>query len=138
MKKVGKEQREQEVSLTRQLATAKAKAADIVARYNEVFDDLVNISEELKDHLIESNKGVIKELEELRLKVYGEIEDYIDERSDKWQESEKAEDYRNWQEKWENEIGALEMPENHKELDADEIFDEAENSVSEWQSEVEV
>lgn len=99
--------------------------------YNSSLDDM---REEIETAVEEYNSA-IAEAREFRDEIVQDIEDYMSERSDKWQESDKAEQYRAWQSEWEGiELDEMEfeMPDPLESPNiADDIFEGVNEDVAE-------
>lgn len=66
--------------------------------------ELVNRIDDLHSQL----NAAIEEAEELRDEIHTAMEEYYDARSEKWQEGETGEDYKEWMDEWETEFETVE------------------------------
>jgi len=106
------------------------KLETALEEYNSVLESEWNGG--LEGVLSDYNEAV-GEANEWKQEVAQEIQDWMDERSDKWQESPAAEKYQTWKEPFEEEFqtAELERPENVEveepgELTLDDVEDVAE------------
>lgn len=98
MKKVSKETQERIANLFSELEEAAGDIECAVERYNTA----------------------VFELNEVRGEVAGLIQEYIDERSERWQESERGDLYTQWLDSWEEETEEVDV--NCEYGDVDELF----------------
>lgn len=78
------------------LGEAWAKVEEACGEYNDAIEELWEPVEAAQ----QSYNEVISEANSLRQEIAGEIEEYMGERSEKWQESEKAAQYETWKERF--------------------------------------
>lgn len=127
MKKLNKEQEKTRAEL---LETLNAKWTAIDEAYGEVnalIDEKVNPA-------LEDYNGALADIESFRDEVVGAMDEYMGERSEKWQESEACSNYESWKGEWENlDIEELELAE-HLELPATNTPGELEALPSEVES----
>lgn len=73
----------------------------------QLMDRLREIAAEIEEKISEVNSiisnynEVVAEVEEFRDGLVGEMQDYYDERSEKWQDGEKGSAYSDWKNEWE-------------------------------------
>ena len=83
-----------------------------ITKYNEILADI----KLALDTALNAHNEKLTELRDFSNDIVSEIQEYMDERSDKWQESENGERYAEWKSSWED----LEF--EHIEIDtADEL-----------------
>ena len=78
-------------------------------RIADLFSQLDDAAGEIECAVSNYNAAAY-ELNEIRAEVAAEIETYIDERSDRWQESERGETYAEWLNSWEEETEEVDEP----------------------------
>ena len=97
MKKVNKKQYAEIEKLHSKLKSLYDQYNEKVADVQDKIIDLIN--DELNSFIDEFNENV-SDLQNQVDEVYGETESYIDEKSDKWKESDKGEMYIEWSNEW--------------------------------------
>ena len=93
MKRLNKAQLKIRSELTDALRTAQTKVGQAILEVNSVIDGQLN------DAIAEYN-GALSELESFRDEIVSEMETYINERSDKWRDSDAASNYDSWKQDW--------------------------------------
>ena len=120
MRKVNKKQYGELVQLH-------SKMQDAYDRYNEkvneVQDKIIDIIGEELNSVIDDFNEVASDLQNQIDEVYGETESYIDEKSDKWRESDKGEIYIEWSNEWSIQFTQLDHVEIEVPLEDIEIYD---------------
>lgn len=127
MKKISKEniaRRDELVALLDKKKTAVTEAIDelnekLKAKEKEIqhllqeYSDIIEDGGSELDTLVEEYNEVVSDVNDFCVDVSSSIEDYMNERSEKWQESEKAEAYQSWKDDWEQSFQemSLEKPE---------------------------
>lgn len=95
------------------IKNAQAELNAEIERYNEAM----RIAFEALKPAIEKYNETLHEVDVWRTKVFDEIEEYVDARSDKWKESDTASAYEDWKQAFENiEVEPFE-PEEPSELE---------------------
>lgn len=77
---------------------ARATLEKAIEDYNDALQTtLDSLAEPLSDY-----NGALNDLREFAQEIASDIQSYVDERSDRWQEGERGEAYRSWQGEWES------------------------------------
>jgi TPP-dependent trihydroxycyclohexane-1,2-dione (THcHDO) dehydratase len=137
MKKLSKEHLKERDEIAAKLTTAQDELQSSVSTYN---DTRLEKWEELAVAVVEFNAAledawsevadaqtafneVLADANAWKRRVSEEIGEYMDARSEKWQESDAAENYREWREAFEEEIteSELEQPEPIEVAEPDEL-----------------
>ena len=111
MNKLSKEQLTARDTLCEALRTSHAALTEALEAFNNVMDQAWPGAEEaLADynHLVAQANAWLGE-------IAGEMQEYMDERSEKWQESERGQAYDGWRQEFEDELEEIEL-ERPKEL----------------------
>lgn len=95
------------------------KKQEVLSRLQNAFDDLqeavdifnsvVNVGWTNLQIPINNYNEAISEANEWQSGIATEIQDYIDEKSEKWQEGEKGQAYASWKEQYEEELETVEL-----------------------------
>lgn len=127
MKKLTKDQEKTRTELVDALREKWTALEAVYAEVNSLITSKLN-------EAIGVYNGAISDVEGFRDEVTGAIEEYVDERSEKWQESDAASNYESWKGEWENldltaveEVEELELPDSN-------VADELEGLQSEVES----
>lgn len=92
MKKLDKELIAKRDSLVKNLREAAGELETAVSEFNDALDDLkLRLQEKIDDYNM-----VLQEADSWRADVTGAMEEYYDERSDKWQDSPAGDAYSAW------------------------------------------
>ena len=83
--------------------------AKTVSRISQLLDELADRAESI-ECAVEDYNQAIRQLNEIRADVAWEIQAHIGERSEAWQDSERAEVYRDWLTYWEVESAEADEP----------------------------
>src|SRR5215469_7379384 len=105
----------------KKLSKAQAQEwSDLIKKVNEAKDDLDGAWGRVESAVEDANTEVTKYNDALgaaaafRDEIVGEMDDYMSERSDKWQEGEAGEAYSAWKDEWEgldlDEIADIDIP----------------------------
>lgn len=97
MKRLSKQEQQQRDSLVEAMLTARNKVCDAVDEYNNKISELW---QPLEDALTEYNNAVT-DAQNFRDEIVGQMDDYIGERSEKWQEGDAGQAYQEWKDSWE-------------------------------------
>ncbi len=131
MKKLSKADEEKKYNLLSQLRDAERKVNDEIAKYNDKLVLLklpVEVAIANMNEVVESINGFLEDL-------YTEVNNYYDERSEKWQESDVGQAYLEWRDKLQETLEdvSIELPERIDDLEYDPIndFEEIPNSPEE-------
>ena len=82
----------------------------------------LNTHFELLEQAIENYNSVIREAKDLRDEIVAAVDDYTSERSEKWQESERAGEYESFKSQWEDlELEEVEIPDGTSPLMLDDL-----------------
>jgi len=74
------------------------------------------------EQAIENYNSVIREAKDLRDEIVAAVDDYTSERSEKWQESERAGEYESFKSQWEDlELEEVEIPDGASPLMLDDL-----------------
>jgi hypothetical protein len=95
MKRLTKTDSEQQDSLVRNLNEKAEAVKEVIARINSIIADELNPA-------ISDYNSIITDADEFRNEIVGRMDDYVNERSEKWSESEVGENYSSWKDEWEN------------------------------------
>jgi uncharacterized phage infection (PIP) family protein YhgE len=85
-----------------------ARIAELVQDLQDKASQVTSAVEAANARVSEANDAitayneVLSEVESFRDEMVGKMEDYVGERSEKWQESDAASSYQDWQSEWEN------------------------------------
>lgn len=77
---------------------------DALAEAIEKANEKINEANTLLDEAFGEMNEVIGEANEIREEIVSEIENYMDERSDNWRESDRGSAYDSWKDQWSEEI----------------------------------
>jgi uncharacterized coiled-coil DUF342 family protein len=88
MKKISKQQSEEKDTLVASLRDTESNINQMIEEANEIIQKINEEKAKLQ--------SVMSEVESWRDEVTTEIESYMEDRSEKWQESEAAERYNEW------------------------------------------
>ena len=87
---------------------------------DEAYEELERAHEKFCETLDRFNEG-LAEAVEFRDEIVGEMNDYADDKSEKWQDGDAGQSYREWINEWENcelsEVDKPDMPEKPSELE---------------------
>lgn len=108
MRKLTKKQMEEQVNLADNLDSANGRYADAVEAVNKIIADandmIATAIGEDSPYLIaigDLNEALSK-CRDFRDEIVGEMQEYIDERSEKWSEGDAGQAYTGWKDEWEN------------------------------------
>lgn len=108
MKKLSKQQQEEQENLVNRLLSQKEDVEDAFNR--------------LKDE-IEAYNEIVQEAEGWRSDIVGEMDAYYEDRSEKWQEGDTGSAYFDWKSEWENEeLSEIDAP-SEPDMDQAETLD---------------
>lgn len=104
--------------MTKLKKTELAQLNELTGRVQSAFDDLDSSCSIYNEEKTEDNKKAVVEalstyneslepLNEFRQSVVDSIQEYIDGKSDRWQEGDKAAAYQDWMGAWEEEFEAV-------------------------------
>lgn len=94
MKKISKEQEQNRDELLAEYAEATAHLAEIAEKLEGMIDDYNNAARAIND--------IVDQMQTVADDIAGEIREYIEERSEKWQESDTGEAYAAWLDQWDS------------------------------------
>lgn len=94
MKSVDKQDQEKMEAIASALSDQHDAIAVKVGEINDLISDLNGMVGAYNQHITEAN--------ELASEIATQIENYMDEKSDKWREGEAAERYESWLSDWQN------------------------------------
>lgn len=118
MKSLSKAQMKAHATIADDLATVVSAVSDRVSEYNGAVEEAYRVFEaacqtawnEHLDGVQEDLNASVEQAQTLVTEVTGNMECYYDDRSEKWRESDKGEQYQEWISVWENtdlEVGEL-------------------------------
>ena len=118
MKKISKDQIKRRDELQGKLQSLMADLETACEAYNETLREKWSAI----DDALGAYNEAIGEVNEWQQEIASDIQSYMDDRSEKWLESDKASEYESWREEFEDEIEevTLEQPE---ELDTSDLED---------------
>jgi DNA repair exonuclease SbcCD ATPase subunit len=118
MKKISKDQIKRRDELQGKLQSLMADLETACEAYNETLREKWSAI----DDALGAYNEAIGEVNEWQKEIASDIQSYMDDRSEKWLESDKASEYESWREEFEDEIEevTLEQPE---ELDTSDLED---------------
>ena len=118
MKKINKDQIKRRDELQGKLQSLMADLETACEAYNEALREKWSAI----DDALGAYNEAIGEVNEWQQEIASDIQSYMDDRSEKWLESDKAYEYESWREEFEDEIEevTLEQPE---ELDTSDLED---------------
>lgn len=96
MRKLTKEQLEQRSKMIATLHERKAELEEAIGTFNSTMADA---GAGVTDAVAALNEA-IAEAESFRSDIHSAMEDYTNDKSDKWKESEAGERYQNWMDGW--------------------------------------
>jgi len=131
MKRISKDDAKRKDELGTQIARHENELQDAINKFNEAKREAwgpVQVA-------IEAYNDVIREVEGFCGDVWNEIDNYINERSEKWQESDAASAFGEWRDSWQEISGGeieLEEPEDVEipESETADAFSNLENEVN--------
>lgn len=105
MKKLTKEQVLNKAALIEALANVRADLEQAVTEFNEQI--LARFNDDVQGELDKLN-AVLQRIKTFAEEVANDIDDYVNERSEKWQEGDQGQKYEAWKDAW-------------RDFDADEV-----------------
>jgi len=117
MQKLSKAQIKERDDLSAKLSEAGDVLNAAITKYNEAIKAAY---EDVEKAMSEFNTAVI-EARDFVEQVHSDIENYYDDKSEKWQESERGQNYSSWRDAWSEAISEL----NEVEYSEPDSFDEA-------------
>jgi len=132
MKKISKDQIKRRDELQGKLQSLMADLETACEAYNEALREKWSA---IDDALGEYNEA-IGEVNEWQQEIASDIQSYMDDRSEKWLESDKAQEYESWREEFEDEIEEvkLEQPEELGTSDLEDLSEALGNRREELES----
>lgn len=104
MKKLNAAQKKEFKSLIDELLERQGEVGDAFSRCMEAYNELAGE--------IEKYNEVVEEATQFRDGIVEEMENYVSERSEKWQEGEAAQTYEEWVSQWRDiDLEMLDIPE---------------------------
>lgn len=107
MKRITKQDAERKVGLVEKITVADDKLADAI----RVFNDKQAVAFSEVQQVVVQYNDLIREAGGFCEDIAGEIESYINERSDAWREGEKGEAYNEWLGTWQDDLEEVEIDE---------------------------
>jgi hypothetical protein len=74
---------------------------DAIIEINNKIDEVNVLIEENLKPAIDDYNGALGDLEELRNEIVGQMDDYVNARSEKWSNSDAGSNYSSWKDEWE-------------------------------------
>ncbi|WNM70219.1 hypothetical protein [Myxococcus phage Mx1] len=116
MKKLDKKQTQRQLELVKSLGNKAGDLREAITVFNEKLAAArVEVEERLKDY-----NEALDEARGFRDDVVADMEAYVDERSEKWQDSDAGSAYISWKDSWEQldlEDASLDIPDDIEDLD---------------------
>ena len=97
MKELTNNQKKDLKSLVERLRIAEEGISGAIEGFNEQVNQ---IWESAVDGLLEAYNGLVQEANQFRESVSSDQQAYIEDRSEKWQESKAGQDYEAWMQEW--------------------------------------
>lgn len=118
MKKLSKDQKKRKEQLSKQLSEDHGVLQAAVERFNKVVEEQWAAVEDAQNQFNETLQAAKDFTEE----IADAVDSYINEKSDKWQESEAAQNAMEWRDEWSGfeadvEESALDKPETYEVVD---------------------
>lgn len=107
MKRIGKIDAARKNELVGKLTVAENKLTEIIESHNEA----VKTSWKLVETAMGEYNKLVQEANGFCEDIASEIEAHMDERSDKWRESDAASVYEEWKSSWEQDLDEIELDE---------------------------
>lgn len=122
MKRMTRQQIKERDDLAGKVEEAGTKLNETIGKFNSTLEDA---KAELEGAQSELNEA-INNANAMREQIQGDMESYVDERSEKWQEGDAGNQYQSWIEAWSNELEEVELdlPESLEEIDVESIVAE--------------
>ncbi len=105
MKKLTKAQVEARWRHMDALKASSETVEEAIDQYNQTMQEAWEKIEEA----VSSYNEAIAQASEFKEEVYSEAQEYYDERSEKWQESDKGQSYQEWIDEWEADLDEIEV-----------------------------
>jgi hypothetical protein len=122
----------QENSMTKLCKEDLSRRDELVSRLRETFTALDMAVDKFNTAMAEAWEGVeealtahneaITDANSLKAEITEEMQDYYDDRTEKWQESDKGQAFQSWKETWEEEFSEAEL-EKPEDLDISQLED---------------
>lgn len=93
MKTLNKEQEQRRESLADKFDKEYEILLDLISKVNEMINDKLNGQ-------VATVNGILTEMREFHEEITDGQQEYYDERSEKWQESDAGSDYQQWMSEW--------------------------------------
>lgn len=103
MKSLSKAEQEQRADIAGRLREGWSKLEDAYAQVTSAISDF-NVERE-------SYNEIVQEAESFAQDIASQIEGYMDERSDKWREGDRGQEYEAWLSAWQNDVSFDEVEE---------------------------
>jgi DNA repair exonuclease SbcCD ATPase subunit len=132
MKKISKDQIKRRDELQGKLQSLMADLETACEAYNEALREKWSAI----DDALGAYNEAIGEVNEWQQEIASDIQSYMDDRSEKWLESDKAQEYESWREEFEDEIEEvkLEQPEELGTSDLEDLSEALGNRREELES----
>ena len=132
MKKISKDQIKRRDELQGKLQSLMADLETACEAYNETLREKWSAI----DDALGAYNEAIGEVNEWQQEIASDIQSYMDDRSEKWLESDKASEYESWREEFEDEIEEvkLEQPEELGTSDLEDLSEALGNRREELES----
>lgn len=139
MKKLTPNQQKEHAEILAKLRDYDQAGHELVSDYNDTLDemykDFEKSLEELGTKLMEdmANKldvGVFEQAASFASEVRDAASDFFEQRSEKWQEGEKGQEYQSFLDEWDN--ASCEIDDPQDDVEPDELFDGA--TYAHWEA----
>lgn len=136
MKKLTSSQQARHREIVDKLEEYQAEGSALVDAYNdklaelyqELHDTVENLGADLLSDIGNLDRSCLQEAEEFAEEVRDSLTEFFDARSEKWQESEKGQEYQSWIDDWEAAAGIISDPQDFVEVD--EVYEDPD--YAEW------
>lgn len=124
MKKLTASQQARHREIVDKLEEYQADGSALVDAYNdklaELYQELHDTVEELGSELLSDigdlDRSCLEEAEQFAEEVRDSLTEFFDARSERWQESEKGQEYQSWIDEWESAAGSIGDPQDFVEV----------------------
>lgn len=122
MKKLAAAQQKEMMRLSSSLDVRKNDVSQRIADFNTKIQELIDEFNSEISQIVQSYNDVASEANAFVEEVKNAQQEYYDERSEKWQESDRGSEYQDWMNEWDIEIEEVEVEEAHfDEIDEPDI-----------------
>ena len=134
MKKLTASQQARHQEIVDKLEEYQAEGSALVEAYNdrleelyqELHDTVRKLGSDLLSDIGDLDRSCLEEAEEFAEEVRDSLTEFFDARSEKWQESEKGQEYQSWIDEWEAAASTIGDPQEFVEVH--EVYDEPDHA----------